>query len=76
MGWNHYADRVADNSAVVCFIRSKKNVNEPFIACDIRFHNGYYINQFLGKSNTDPFNDELIREYYKNLTKFVHNIKD
>ena len=76
LGWNHYADRVADNSAVVCFIRSKKNVNEPFIACDIRFHNGYYINQFLGKSNTDPFNDELIIEYYKNLTKFVHNIKD
>ena len=76
LGCNHYADKVADTNAVVCFIRSKKNVNEPFIACEIRFHNGYYINQFLGKSNTDPLKDELIIEYYKNLSEFIHNIKN
>jgi hypothetical protein len=73
LGWNHYADKVANDERIVCFIRHKNDVNKPYVACDICFSNyleQYVINQFYGVNNRTP-EDINALEYRQKLENFL-----
>lgn len=75
LGWNQYADKVANGNNIVCFIRYKDNPNKPYIACDIRKsrYERYEIKQFLGVNNRTP-EDVNALEYRRKLAKFLESL--
>lgn len=77
LGWNHYADKVAEGDHIVCFVRYKDNPNKSYVACDICFsqYKGYEIIQFLGVNNRTP-NDTNALEYKKKLANFLESLPE
>lgn len=77
LGWNHYADKVAEGDHIVCFVRYKDNPNKSYIACDICLsqYKGYEIIQFLGVNNRTP-NDTNALEYKKKLANFLESLPE
>lgn len=76
LGWNHYADKVANDERIVCFVRHKNDVNKPYVACDIYFSNyieQYIINQFYGVNNRTP-EDVNALEYRRKLENFLKTL--
>jgi hypothetical protein len=75
LGWNGYAEKVAQGKHIIAFVRYKAKVNKPYIACDIT-KNGYgklHINQFYGMNNNTP-DDVRAMEYKQELAEFLKKI--
>lgn len=75
LGWNGYAEKVAQGKHIIAFVRYKAKVDKPYIACDItkNGHGNLYISQFYGANNNTP-DDVSAMEYKRELAEFLKKI--
>lgn len=75
LGWNGYAEKVAQGKHIIAFVRYKAKVDKPYIACDItkNSYGNLYINQFYGVNNNTP-DDVRAMEYKHELAEFLKKI--
>ena len=75
LGWNGYAEKVAQGKNIIAFVRYKAKVDKPYIACDIakNHRDELCIQQFYGVNNNTP-DDERAMEYKRELAEFLKKI--
>ena len=68
--YSTYLKRVIENKTYIVFIRSKENINEPFIDCEITTDGNIY--QFLLKYNKKPHCESLEYQFKQDFQKFIN----